>query len=705
MLAQSRNVAANVIEVFRAGDDVVMVYVTVKGFADDPPFYRPVVDDPPERRRAAYAEVIGRLESDPPPDFEVIDGYPETGLALIHANLATVSWLARQPHTFAVAAPDPVEPLLSNSMGIVSIPPVHQQGLKGTGSKIAVIDGSFWADKLTNTIVERHCFCRKFNGTGCCANGSDEQHSGTQAATLPTAPHEEHATTVSSVIATNTSTGAAPQSQIVAIATGHESGTDDIRALQWLLTRPDIKIVNMSFGTGDYASTCNNEPSQAARLAILTELRSYGVTLIAAAGNDTQSNKMRSPACLSPTISVAGTWTCNWDNNNCANPDAVIDKLWFKTNASSATDLAAPAEPIWLTSPNFGDQRLYWGTSYAAPFVSSCAALLHQDKPGADPERIRGALRSSTKQVTRPGYGSYARLNCQQALSHLRNNTGIRLNQHGLTGGWYNPWTSGQGLQIEVYPDAIAPGKGILFSGWFTYAMAPAGGYEKQRWFALQGEVDNTKETANLVIFTNYGGNFDAPPITNGVQVGTATIRFDTCTRGALSYSFNANINGGRKGVIPLTRLLGNAGCSEIGAGSTSKRFKLSGNWYEPATSGQGLVIEINPVSQRLFAGWFTFAPNGQSIGGAASQRWYTLQAPIPATGNSFANIPIVGTTGGVFDDPKMVSTVQVGTATLSFQSCSAATLSYSFNAGPNAGKNGVINLSRSGPVPAGCAL
>ena len=35
------------------------------------------------------------------------------------------------------------------------------------------------------------------------------------------------------------------------------------------------------------------------------------------------------------------------------------------------------------------------------------------------------------------------------------------LNQHGLTGSWYQPATSGQGFEVEVFPDLLAPGTGF----------------------------------------------------------------------------------------------------------------------------------------------------------------------------------------------------------------------------------------------------
>ena len=62
-------------------------------------------------------------------------------------------------------------------------------------------------------------------------------------------------------------------------------------------------------------------------------------------------------------------------------------------------------------------------------------------------------------------------------------------------------------------------------------------------------------------------------------------------------------------------------------------------------------------------------------------------------------------TTGGLFDAPtsRRRAPSQVGTATLTFQSCSAATLDYSFTGGSSAGAIGRITLQRVGPVPPGC--
>ena len=47
----------------------------------------------------------------------------------------------------------------------------------------------------------------------------------------------------------------------------------------------------------------------------------------------------------------------------------------------------------------------------------------------------------------------------------------VELDQHGITGSWFNPATGGQGFEIEAYPDAWDDGQGALFAGWFTMTM------------------------------------------------------------------------------------------------------------------------------------------------------------------------------------------------------------------------------------------
>ncbi len=274
---------------------------------------------------------------------------------------------------------------------------------------------------------------------------------------------------------------------------------------------------------------------------------------------------------------------------------------------------------------------------------------------------------------------------------------GVELNQHGLTGSWYEPATDGQGFEVEVFP-----GLGSIQVSWFTFDTV-AGGANRQRWYTLSGSVVTGQPTASLTIYQNTGGNFNAPPITNGVVVGTATLSFDTCASGQLSYSFTDG--SGRTGSIPLTRIAQNVTCSTTSARPTNADFAFSGNWYNAATSGQGFVVEVNPNNGSVFMPWYTYAPAGAGAG-AAGQRWYTASGSSTA-GSRSITLDIYETTGGVFDTHTVPgpASVKVGSGTLAFQSCSTGTLNYAFTGGSSAGSSGTVALTRIGPVPAGCVF
>ena len=129
----------------------------------------------------------------------------------------------------------------------------------------------------------------------------------------------------------------------------------------------------------------------------------------------------------------------------------------------------------------------------------------------------------------------------------------------------------------------------------------------------MGGNVATGAASVALPIVQNVGGNFNAPPITNSTQVGTATLRFADCDHGTLDYAFTDG--SGRSGSIDLTRLTKNVTCVASGARPVNADFALSGNWYDPATSGQGFTVEINPLSPVAFFAWYTYAPGGAAAG------------------------------------------------------------------------------------------
>ena len=282
----------------------------------------------------------------------------------------------------------------------------------------------------------------------------------------------------------------------------------------------------------------------------------------------------------------------------------------------------------------------------------------------------------------------------------------VNLNQHGLTGSWYNPATGGQGFELEVYPNSGGAGKGSLFAGWFTFPRTSS--LTARRWYGLTGDVSSAMPTTALQVFDVEGGNLNAPPALGPLgSLGSATLQFSDCNTGSLIYAFTDTDGSARKGTIPLVRLTPNVTCTPLGDSAVpASSYLLSGNWYNPQSSGQGFMFDFNPSINTLFAAWYTFLFHGQQLGGPASQNWFTLQAGNFAPGTTtLGDIPIVETFGGVFDDPTQTTSFQAGTASITLHSCNAMTLSYEFKAGENKGVTGSVDLQRVGPVPAGCSL
>jgi hypothetical protein len=276
----------------------------------------------------------------------------------------------------------------------------------------------------------------------------------------------------------------------------------------------------------------------------------------------------------------------------------------------------------------------------------------------------------------------------------------VNVNQEGLTGTWYNPMTSGQGMQFQFSPDNGNPAEGTLFGAWFTYDIV-VGPTNSQRWYSIEGALTGDATSAPVTIYQNIGGNFDAGPVTSAVAVGTGTLTFDSCQNGSFVYA----LDDGRSGTIPLQRLLPNVECVDSGTPTNPESdFGLSGTWYNQATSGQGMLIEVNPLDSEAFLGWYTYAADGQTSG-VSGQRWFSAQSPY-TVGSTAIALTIYESTGGAFDSSAgPVRTDVVGTATLTYTSCASATFDYTFTSGELDGRSGTIPLSRLGATPESCTF
>ena len=121
----------------------------------------------------------------------------------------------------------------------------------------------------------------------------------------------------------------------------------------------------------------------------------------------------------------------------------------------------------------------------------------------------------------------------------------------------------------------------------------------------------------------------------------------------------------------------------------------MDGAWFDLNTSGQGFFIDAHPDPEGgnfIFVAWFTY---GEET--ASGLRWLTAQGGFEG---SIAEIDVYEVTGGSFDDPQPVSTVNVGTMSIDFTDCNNALLTYSLT---DNGAEGDIDVTRV--IPEGRAL
>jgi len=289
---------------------------------------------------------------------------------------------------------------------------------------------------------------------------------------------------------------------------------------------------------------------------------------------------------------------------------------------------------------------------------------------------------------------------------------GIRVDQPGIAGAWYSPYSTGQGFIV----DYIAANT-TVFMPWFTFTQTQANDPSGNVWYTLQGQPGAGAKSVDLNIYVaDSPGTFNSGK--NGAkQVGTATLSFADCGHGSLHYQFDAGTNGGLAGTITLTRLTPQASACQLADGSTqavsvnppTQGFdaRQSGSWYDTNTSGQGMELTVVPAGNGagglLFGAWFTYDPAGAG-NDPLNQQWFSLQGDLANAQGGKVTVPILQALGGTLNGLPTHNSSQVGTATLTFAGCDRVQVDYQFAdasvAHAYAGLSSSLHLTKLG----GCA-
>jgi subtilisin family serine protease len=171
-------------------------------------------------------------------------------------------------------------------------------------------------------------------------------------------------------------------------------------------SRPLIEAVNMSVAkSGSDDGNCGYVNKDAIHQAIC-RLVDSGVTVVAAAGNNSFNAKRLRPASYDEVITVSaladtdgkaggtgGALCYSWGTYD--RDDTFADF----SNYGQDVDLIAPGKCIYSTLPttSSGAERYGYlsGTSMAAPHVTGAAALYKASRPDATPAQVRVALRAA----------------------------------------------------------------------------------------------------------------------------------------------------------------------------------------------------------------------------------------------------------------------------------------------------------------------
>lgn len=264
------------------------------------------------------------------------------------------------------------------------------------------------------------------------------------------------------------------------------------------------------------------------------------------------------------------------------------------------------------------------------------------------------------------------------------------------SGTWYDPNQSGHGLFLDQLSD------GRLVAWWFSFDPAGA-----QAWFGGVGAINGTTAVVNVVRTqgARFIPNFNPAQAVN-TPIGTLSFSFSACDRGRVDFALDSTFGNGFMNLTRLTAPVGVA-CAPtpaaVAAGLKSLGIAqgwradysplvgpvilkaseatvgpiagLTGVWYDPAQSGQGLFLE-NLGNGSVLGWWFTFGPSG-------GQAWFGGLGNI-LDGNR-ASIPFARTTGGRWIpnfNPATVTNPAIGTVTLTLSSCGQGRADFQFAQG-----------------------
>ncbi len=276
-------------------------------------------------------------------------------------------------------------PALDESVPYIRADRVQAQlGITGEAVTVAVLDTGVDSDHpdLVDSLVPG---AMHFLGNGSDVGPGAEDFSG-------------HGTNVIGIITSNggvAPVGVAPATGVLALqvinpATGTGFLSDWAAAIDHVVSvkddHPRLAAINVSLQSSTLFIGCPCDNANAVNQLLAAAMQSAqqaGIVTVVSSGNNSQCDRMASPACISTAIAVAGTRIM-----------VVPDQITATTNLSPCIDLAAPGVQILSTGLGGGTVSMS-GTSQAAPHVTAVLALMAERRRGLSPTLFPDLIRDT----------------------------------------------------------------------------------------------------------------------------------------------------------------------------------------------------------------------------------------------------------------------------------------------------------------------
>lgn len=343
--------------------------------------------------------------------------------------------LERHPAVRAIGADPGGRGHLDVARPLLGIDEIHAAppaglGVTGENVKVVVMDSGIDLnnDDFTGAVVDEACFCLA-GGSGCCPNGNTTQFGGGAAM-----DDHGHGTWVSGHVLSrgvDGPRGAAPDASLIALKVLDSNNSfccasDVTAAYDWIAANhADAAVVNSSLGTNAvFGGECSEDTVWLeAMAAAVAENAMNGTLMTASSGNQEVVGSIEAPSCLGHVMAVgatykediAGTVSCNTPQ-----PSPGVDEVACFSNVSNELEILAPGAFMDTTALGGGTITGLAGTSFAAPLVAGCAALVKAARPIASDTEIRADLLASSVQVTDERIGlTFPRLDCLKTVGRL----------------------------------------------------------------------------------------------------------------------------------------------------------------------------------------------------------------------------------------------------------------------------------------------